>query len=104
VGRPQFSGVLRVELLVIAAFVLGLAGVVLARLASTPMWHPVTYPPTHGPGASPKVVTLANVSPGWVVFVLIAGLSALWAGCGWWLFVTSRVQHEADEERRSGHR
>ncbi len=83
VGKPQSTLVLRVEALVICALSLSVAGIVLARVGSTPTWHDVAFPPTHGASTLPKVATLSNAAPGWVVIVLVVGLAALWAACGW---------------------
>jgi hypothetical protein len=83
VDRPRFTLVLRVELLVIFALSLSILGLALAGVASKPTWHNVVFPPIHGASTLPMITTLSDSVPGWVLFVLVGGLSTFWAGCVW---------------------
>ena len=88
VARPRFDLALRVEVLVISGLLLSVAGIALARVASTPAWHNVVFSPTHDgvPTIPTAVVTLTNNAPEWAILMLVVGVGALWIGSGWALF------------------
>ena len=86
--RPRFNLALRVEVFVISGLLLSVAGIAVARVASTPAWHNVVFPPTHHgvPTIPMAVATLTNNAPEWAILMLVVGLGALWIGSGWALF------------------
>ena len=88
VVRPRFNLAVRVEVLVISGLLLSVAGIALSRIASTPVWRNVVFPPTHDgvPTIPMAVATLTNNAPEWAILMLIVGLGALWIGSGWALF------------------